>query len=113
MASDESPTRIQARNRALIQEAALEVFADRGFRGATLDGIARAAGLSKPNLLYYFAGKEAVYRALLEGLLDLWLDPLRALDPEGAPLEEMLGYVRRKLALSREHPRESASLRRT
>jgi TetR/AcrR family transcriptional regulator len=107
MSEDAAPTRIQLKNRALILEAALEVFAARGFRGATLDGIARAAGLSKPNLLYYFAGKEAIYRALLEGLLEDWLEPLRRLDPEGEPLGEMLGYVRRKLALSRTRPRES------
>ena len=48
-------TRIQQRNRDLILEAALEVFSTHGFRGATLDQIANEAGLSKPNLLYYFA----------------------------------------------------------
>jgi TetR/AcrR family transcriptional regulator len=36
-----------------------------------------------------------------------WLDPLRALDPEGDPVAELLGYVRRKLELSRDFPRES------
>ncbi|PWJ21254.1 TetR family transcriptional regulator C-terminal domain-containing protein [Jannaschia seohaensis] len=107
MPEDGGATRIQLKNRALILEAALEVFSRDGFSGATLDDIAREAGLSKPNLLYYFPGKEAIYRALLDGLLETWLDPLRALDPEGTPLEEMLGYVRRKLALSRDYPRES------
>ncbi|WP_179381459.1 TetR family transcriptional regulator C-terminal domain-containing protein [Jannaschia marina] len=105
MANDE--TRIQKNRRAQILDAGLEVFSADGFRGATLDGIARAAGLSKPNLLYYFPSKEAIYRELLDTLLDTWLDPLRALDPDGEPLEEMLGYVRRKLRLSRDYPRES------
>ena len=100
-------TRIQRERRAGILAAGLEVFSAEGFRGATLDGIARAAGLSKPNLLYYFPGKEAIYEALLTSLLDTWLDPLRALDPEGDPLAEMLAYVRRKLELARDHPRES------
>ncbi|SDF09131.1 TetR family transcriptional regulator C-terminal domain-containing protein [Limimaricola pyoseonensis] len=100
-------TRIQARNRAIILEAGLEVFAARGFRGATLDRIAQSAGLSKPNLLYYFPSKEAIHVALLEQLLDLWLAPLRALDPEGEPRQEILRYVRRKLEMSRAHPRES------
>lgn len=100
-------TRIQRNRRAQILDAGLEVFSAEGFRGATLDGIAGAAGLSKPNLLYYFASKEAIYVALLEGLLDTWLDPLRALDPEGEPLEELLAYVRRKLHLARDYPRES------
>jgi TetR/AcrR family transcriptional regulator len=101
------PTRIQQRNRETILTAALEAFSAEGFAGATLDGIARAAGLSKPNVLYYFPSKAAIHVALLEGLLDSWLAPLRAIDPDGEPLEEILTYVRRKLAMSREMPRES------
>lgn len=100
-------TRIQARNSAAILEAALDVFSQHGFRGATLDQIAEVAGLSKPNLLYYFPSKEAVHTALLSRLLDTWLDPLRAMNPEGEPLAEILAYVRRKLELSRDFPRES------
>ncbi|RYH04524.1 TetR family transcriptional regulator [Salipiger sp. IMCC34102] len=100
-------TRIQARNRAVILAAALKVFADHGRRGATLDMIGEEAGLSKPNILYYFAGKEAIYEDLLTGLLDTWLDPLRALDPGGDPMTEILGYVRAKLDLSRRLPLES------
>ena len=45
-------TRIQITNEAKILEAALEVFSKDGFRGATLDRIASAAEMSKPNLLY-------------------------------------------------------------
>ncbi|MCV2864919.1 TetR family transcriptional regulator C-terminal domain-containing protein [Defluviimonas sp. WL0075] len=100
-------TRIQKRNRELIREAALDVFSQRGFRGATLDQIAELAGLSKPNLLYYFPSKEAIHLDLLSRLLDTWLDPLRDLDPAGDPKAEILGYVRRKLELSRDFPRES------
>ncbi|MBL3575260.1 TetR family transcriptional regulator C-terminal domain-containing protein [Rhodovulum sulfidophilum] len=100
-------TRIQRRNRETILEAALDVFSQQGFRGATLDQIARKAGLSKPNLLYYFPSKEAMHETLLAGLLDTWLAPLRALDPEGEPLDEILGYVHRKLLMSRDFPRES------
>lgn len=100
-------TRIQARNRALILEAALAAFSERGFDGATLSDIAGRAGLSKPNLLYYFPSKEAAYLALLEGLLDAWLAPLRDLDPGGEPLAEVLRYARAKLRLSRAMPRES------
>ncbi|MGB1388100.1 MAG: TetR family transcriptional regulator C-terminal domain-containing protein [Paracoccaceae bacterium] len=107
MPQDRAPTRIQVKNRAAILEAALEIFSTHGFRGSTVDQIAQAAGLSKPNLLYYFSTKEAIYTALLEQLLDTWLDPLRALAPDGDPLEEILAYVRRKLQMSRDYPRES------
>ena len=100
-------TRIQERNTRVILDAALEVFAKRGFRGATLDEIAQTASLSKPNLLYYFPSKDAIHKALLEGLLDTWLAPLRALDPDGEPIKEILGYVRRKLDMAQDLPRES------
>ena len=100
-------TRIQARNRAAILSGGLEAFASAGFKGATLDQIAEAAGLSKPNLLYYFPSKDAIYTALLDELLKTWLDPLRALDPSGDAVAEVLAYARRKLTLSRDFPRES------
>ncbi len=107
MTIQQPQTRIQKKNREAILDAALGVFSDHGFRGATLDQIASAAGLSKPNVLYYFASKEAIYTALLSGLLETWLDPLRAIDPDGEPVDEILGYVMRKLQMSREYPRES------
>jgi len=106
--TDRQPrTRIQQKNTDAILEAALEVFSQYGFRGSTLDQIAQAASLSKPNLLYYFPSKEAIHTALLSGLLDTWLDPLRALNETGEPIAEILGYVRRKLQMSRDYPRES------
>ncbi|MCU9839739.1 TetR/AcrR family transcriptional regulator [Ruegeria sp. WL0004] len=107
MTQDRAPTRIQKKNRAAILEAALNVFSAHGFRGATVDQIATEAGLSKPNLLYYFSSKEAMHEALLAELLDTWLDPLRALDDSGDPLAELLAYVHRKLEMSRDYPRES------
>ena len=105
--ADRPRTRIQRRNTEAIMEAALDVFSQHGFRGATLDQIAEVAGLSKPNLLYYFASKEAIHVELLSGLMDTWLDPLRDLDPKGEPVAEVLAYVRRKLDMRRDMPRES------
>ena len=102
-----SRSRIQQRNRQIILDAALEVFSTHGFRGATLDQIAAQAGLSKPNLLYYFDSKDAIHRDLLTQLLDTWLDPLRMLDPEGDPQAEIMAYMRRKLEMARDFPRES------
>jgi len=100
-------TRIQRKNRMAILDAALAVFSQAGFRGATLDQIARTAGLSKPNLLYYFPSKEAIHVELLSGLMEIWLAPLRQLDAQGQPVDEIVAYVLRKLEMSRELPRES------
>lgn len=100
-------TRIQSEKREVILEAALEVFSNHGFRGATIDQIAEAAGMSKPNLLYYFRRKEDIHLTLMQRLLDTWLAPLRELDDIGDPLDEIRGYIRRKLEMARDFPRES------
>lgn len=50
-----------------ILAAAFAEFAAKGFRGATIKSIARAAGMQSPTLLYwYFASKEALFQAVLE-----------------------------------------------
>lgn len=100
-------TRIQREKREIILDAALQVFSENGFRGATLDQIAGVAGLSKPNMLYYFAGKEAIYTTLLNRLLETWLQPLEDIDPSGDPHKEIMRYICAKLEFSRKFPRES------
>ena len=101
------PSRIQQRNRSLILDAGLEVFSQHGYRGATLDQIATESGLSKPNILYYFSGKEEIHVTLLSKLMETWLDPLHDLDPNGDPREELLKYMHHKLEMARRLPRES------
>lgn len=105
--AQKKPSRIQMRNRRVILDAALNVFSQHGYRGATLDQIAAEAGLSKPNILYYFQGKEDIHLTLLSQLMETWLDPLVELDPDGDPKTEILDYVQRKLDMARDLPRES------
>lgn len=107
MQDTKKPSRIQMRNRRVILDAALEVFSRHGYRGATLDQIATEAGLSKPNILYYFNGKEEIHVTLLSQLMETWLDPLVEMDAGGDPLDEILAYVQRKLDMTRDLPRES------
>jgi TetR/AcrR family transcriptional regulator len=100
-------TRIQARNKELILEAALDVFSASGFRGATVDQIAAKCEMSKPNLLYYFRRKEDIYVALLEHTLSDWLEPLRELNPAGDPLTELARYITAKMQMSEANPQAS------
>ncbi len=52
--------------RAQILEAAFEEFSAKGFKGATIKSIARAANLQSPALIYwYFPDKEALFREVL------------------------------------------------
>ena len=100
-------TRIQREKQDIILEAALDIFSVHGFRGATIDQIAEAAGMSKPNLLYYFPRKEEIHRRLISELLVTWLEPLQEMDADGDPFPEIRSYIRRKLEMARDFPRES------
>ena len=100
-------SRIQREKRGRIQKAALEVFSEYGLRSATLDKIAAACGLTKPNILYYYSSKDEIYFEVLNGLLDEWVAPLHEISREGVPIEELLGYMRAKLKMSKQKPKES------
>lgn len=100
-------TRIQLANESKILDAGLEVFSTYGFRGATVDQIAFLAGMTKPNLLYYFRRKEDIYLAVLNRTLNMWLTPLEALDPDGDPTTEITAYIDRKIEMSRDIPKAS------
>src|SRR6266436_2876032 len=52
-----------------ILEAALSVFAERGFAAARMEQIAARAGVSKGTIYLYFDSKEAVFRALVHEVL--------------------------------------------
>ena len=86
--------------REQILEAAFGEFSAKGFKGATIKSIARAASLQSPALIYwYFPDKEALFAEVLESRLPV----LRAVrNPAGLldlPPEEVLpGIARRYLA---------------
>jgi TetR/AcrR family transcriptional regulator len=96
----------EARREAIL-DAGLALFSTLGLHGASVEGIAERAGLSKTNLLYYFPSKEALYVAVLRRVLAVWLDPLQALDATSEPAEALGAYIRAKLTLSRDAPQAS------
>ena len=100
-------TRIQVEKEEKILDGALEVFSRYGYRGATVDQIAEASGMSKPNLLYYFRRKHDIYVAVLRRTLEMWLRPLEKIDESGDPAEELTRYIAKKLEFSRTNPQES------
>src|ERR1700741_3167119 len=66
-ASGEPRFRRRKANRpAEIVQAALAVFAEKGFAAARLDEIAARAGVSKGALYLYFSTKEDLFRAVVE-----------------------------------------------
>ena len=90
---------------AAILAAAVRLFAECGFEGTAIATVAERAGLSKQNLLYYFPTKEALYRRVLDDVLDDWLARMESLaDPGQDPRDVLRGYIQAKLRFSREQP---------
>lgn len=56
--------------KARIFREAARLFAERGYRSATVEEIVKAADATKPVLYYYFKNKEGLYRALLDRVLE-------------------------------------------
>lgn len=56
----------RAARRSLIEAAASELFADRGYRGASIEEIARRSGVTPPVVYDHFESKLDLYRQLLE-----------------------------------------------
>jgi TetR/AcrR family transcriptional regulator len=98
------PRRKRLAHEAAILQAAERVFAGAGFGGATMAEIAKAAGLPKPNLHYYFGSKRALYRAVLERTLREWLEPADCIIATAEPREALERYIREKMRLSFARP---------
>ncbi|HEX4766430.1 MAG TPA: TetR/AcrR family transcriptional regulator [Lichenihabitans sp.] len=95
-------TRISSEGAILV--AAETVFAEKGYDGATMSAIAAAASLPKANVHYYFATKEQLYRRVIAGILEAWLDAARAFDEFGSAAEALRRYIGAKMDLARERP---------
>jgi AcrR family transcriptional regulator len=61
-------SRLSTRDRIL--DAALSVFAGKGYHGATVDDIVRASATSKGAVYHHFANKEAVFVALVDAFTE-------------------------------------------
>jgi AcrR family transcriptional regulator len=55
-----------AARREVIAAAATELFAERGYQGASIEEIARRSGVTPPVVYDHFDSKQALYRELLE-----------------------------------------------
>ena len=72
--------------RARILTAALSAFSERGY-GASVDEIARLAGVVKQTLYHHFGSKEALFHEAIKGLAE---ELLISLEPPGTGLRENL-----------------------
>ncbi len=69
--------RSRSDKRTLITDAAIRVFADKGFHQARISDIARTAGVADGTIYLYFKNKEDLLLSIFEEKMDLMLAGLR------------------------------------
>jgi TetR/AcrR family transcriptional regulator len=98
---------IGAKRRSLILSSALKVFAENGFKGASIQKIADAAKLPKANVLYYFPSKKALYSNVMQSILSMWNSSFDSVTADDCPAESLAKYIAEKMEISRLHPYSS------
>jgi TetR/AcrR family transcriptional regulator len=92
-------------SRAAILQAAVREFSREGVAGARTDAIARAAGVNKALLYYYFKDKETLYAAVLDQVFEgLTQSIQKALSSDLPPREKLLAYVGAHFDYIASHP---------
>ena len=80
-------------NRARIVKAAIDEFASRGFKGASMDAIAARTDTTRAMINYYFGGKEKLYIAVLEQVYGEIREAEGSLDLDHLPPEEAVRRI--------------------
>lgn len=86
--------------------AAVAAFVESGYDGASLNGILEAAGMSKGQFYHHFDGKESLYLAVCEAMIDRKAAHFAAhpVDVEGDPFDAIEAALRAGLDFARAHP---------
>jgi AcrR family transcriptional regulator len=104
--------------REVIERVATEVFAERGYHGASIDEIARRSGVSAPVVYDHFASKQDLYERLLvrtrDELLEMWREHLFSDEPAAVRIprafEAWAEYVETHPYASRMYFREATGV---
>jgi len=92
---------IRQTNVKKILQAAEQLFAEKGYAGASMGDIAQLADLPKSNVHYYFATKKVLYQEVLLALLELWKQDALCFELYEDPRVVLSTYIRAKMNHSR------------
>jgi AcrR family transcriptional regulator len=80
---------------AQVRDAAIELFAERGYRGTTMNDIADRVGIRGPSLYKHISSKQEVLSDIIVSTMDLLLEHQRAaIDASADPVEQLREMVR-------------------
>jgi AcrR family transcriptional regulator len=77
----------------MVLDAALRLFVERGYRGASMEAIGEAAGVTKPVVYECYPSKEALFAALLEREERRLLEAVAAALPRDADADDVEGLA--------------------
>ena len=91
---------IEPGSRERLLAAAAAEFASRGFAGANVDRIARAARVNKAMIYYHFGSKAALYREILQDMFDAVGQRVRAVAAAGMPPQRKIRHPSESLVVA-------------
>ncbi len=97
----------EERMQAII-EAAVEVFLDKGYEGASMEAIAKRAGLTKGGLYHHFNSKDEILQYVNNRFMEPILQMMEKSRQNRSPTEGLREYIRDYLAHWDEHTDETA-----
>lgn len=80
-----------------IVAAATALFLERGFGATSIEAVTAACGISKRTFYHRFRDKPDLFRAVVRGLVERWMQPFEAEPLEAGTLEETLERAGRQL----------------
>jgi TetR/AcrR family transcriptional regulator len=109
------PTRTQTeradQTRARILDAAIHEFSENGLAGARTEQIAEEAGVNKALLYYYFKGKDDLYAAAMEQVIDqVRAESVTVLETNASAGERFVQIVLRNFDRAHSHPALSSMI---
>ncbi len=97
----EKTRRVKGEVRKKILNAALECFSAKGYEGASIRDIADKAGVTLPNIYYYFKDKEGLYQAVLNDTVSDLMEILTKLDdPEASFRDRFIALGKAKMRMA-------------
>ena len=96
---------IPPQRRRQILTAAAELFSHSGYHGATVDAIARQAGISKGNLYWYFKSKQEILQLLFDDVaVQLFWPFVEIMESDRSPREKLQAFAECSLDSAEANP---------
>ncbi|OCC22900.1 hypothetical protein MB02_14110 [Croceicoccus estronivorus] len=86
-------TAIARPTREVILSTAENVFAAKGFEGASLDDIAREVGIRRPSVLHHFPTKRAIYDEVEKLLFTALIEKMESISVEGHHFDRLFALL--------------------